>query len=59
MIDENEAPDGFKAIDSSKGCLGCFFRRDLKCQRSIADCLGSNRKDGQDVIFVLNNEITT
>lgn len=55
MIDENEAPEGFvaKSIGPLDGCLGCFFRRDLKCQRSFADCLGGNRKDGQDVIFVL------
>lgn len=49
MIDPNEAPEGFVAVDVKRSCEGCSFV-DTSCP-SIS-CLRSSRKDGESVIFI-------
>ena len=55
-IDENEAPEGFRAVAASTayGCRGCCFIWKRPCHFKAKDkrlCRGFDRKDGQDVIF--------
>ena len=50
MIDPNEAPEGYLAVEGS-GCFGCAFTYvDEGCLGAI--CGGGYRKDGCNVIFV-------
>jgi len=51
MIDENEAPEGYKAVESkhSLTCGGCCFIDD-DC--TAFECNASERKDKSYVIFV-------
>lgn len=51
MIDENDAPEGYKATDYEDNCCDCAFCR-VGCAHLGLWCLGSYRKDGQSVIFV-------
>ena len=57
-VDENEAPDGYKAVASERvgTCSGCCFSPDLGCPSNDDDtfgaCLASRRGDRQDVVFV-------
>lgn len=48
MIDPNEAPEGFVAVETT-GCKGCAFLCDPRCQG--APCLPEMRKDGEQVQF--------
>lgn len=50
MIDPNEAPEGYLAVEYF-GCDGCAFTlADKNCLS--ASCARDSRKDGCDVIFV-------
>ena len=55
-FDENDAPEGFKAVASDGWCDGCHFFRmdgDVGCAGgSDANCIGPFRKDGKSCIFV-------
>jgi len=53
-IDKTDAPKGYYAARAKyfTGCHGCAFRADAKrCGRESANCLGWERRDGQNVIF--------
>lgn len=49
MINENEAPAGYKAEPMARGCAFCAF---ASTDCPAVKCAASKRKDGQDVIFV-------
>ena len=50
MVDKNEAPEGYLAVEYC-GCDGCAFTYiDKNCLSAI--CGGGYRKDGCNVIFV-------
>jgi hypothetical protein len=48
-VDENEAPDGYKAVDGG-GCVTCAFDPLGACPAPA--CFSGNRGDGQEVVFV-------
>ena len=57
MLDPNEAPEGFRAVESRLvlKCTGCYFlEQGRKCPNAVAvsDCYASNRNDRTEVIFV-------
>lgn len=54
MVNENDAPHGYKAVEYTKGCRGCAFD-DGDCARTY--CYGSNRADETGVIFIRREEI--
>lgn len=62
MIDPNEAPDGFTAMEPTGygECSGCVFRIDGGgCSRTYGQavsCDAIGRMDGQDVIFIKREE---
>ena len=51
MINPNEAPEGYVAVQevSAGRCTGCVFS--TVCTEDDRNCMGRNRKDGHDVIF--------
>jgi len=58
MIDENEAPEGYKAVESKNGtCEGCDFwpNRERLCEKT--PCTAGLRKDKTDVIFVKKEDL--
>ena len=50
MIDKNEAPEGYLAVESEV-CFGCAFKY-MQADCLSAECGASLRKDGHYVIFV-------
>ena len=50
MIDPNEAPEGYLAVEGS-GCFGCAFKY-ISADCLSAECAAGRRKDGHYVIFV-------
>ena len=51
MVDPNEAPEGYLAVEGS-GCFWCAFN-DMPLDDCLsAECEASRRKDGHYVIFV-------
>jgi len=52
MIDPNEAPDGFVAVEGKLACRGCFFDQEGGCGSPRSKCLRSERDDKQSVIFI-------
>lgn len=51
MIDENDAPEGYKAAEVPEtDCSGCAFDFALVCDSPR--CFGHFRMDGHDVIFI-------
>ncbi len=61
MIDENEAPDGYRAVQEKQVCLGCAFYvytdRSHCLAGEFVECVAARRSDGADVIFVKMEEI--
>ncbi len=55
MIDENEAPEGYKAVhrERSIGCNGCVFLEAVGVEDLCVevDCMSKWRKDGASVVF--------
>lgn len=52
MIDENDAPEGYKAVaDETNGCRGCHFDETARCPLHF-ECEGVFRADGHSVIFI-------
>ena len=51
MIDPNEAPEGYLAVEGS-GCFWCAFKDTPPDDCLSAECRASRRKDGHCVIFV-------
>ena len=67
-VDPNEAPPGYKATPAYEACKGCAFKREVPlesvpfwsarrdCKLPICrggdTCLASERKDGEEVIFI-------
>lgn len=49
MLNPNEAPNGYVAVEEIDECLGCFFVGDKRC--ASLDCGGNSREDGCYVIF--------
>ena len=57
MIDKNDAPEGYEAIEASLGCDGCaFYVNNNKTCKPPAGCFIDQRKDGYSVIFVKKQE---
>lgn len=54
-VDENEAPEGYKAAVSSGGCTGCAFDPLGTCPGSsgstLPSCFAEQRGDQQEVVF--------
>lgn len=54
-VDENEAPEGYKAAVSSGGCTGCAFNPLGTCPGSsgstLPSCFAEQRGDQQEVVF--------
>jgi hypothetical protein len=53
-LNENEAPKGYKAEESTDGCKGCAFHdadADQGCTNPGAKCVKFQRKDECNVIF--------
>ena len=50
MIDPNEAPEGYLAVEY-RGCDGCAFKYG-SADCLFAECTAIRRKDRHDVIFV-------
>jgi len=51
MINPNEAPEGFVAVEETRGCNGCAFDHDNpRCL--TASCSSTNRTDKTNVIFI-------
>ena len=48
-VDEDEAPEGYKAVPADVGCTGCCFDPLGDCPQV---CLPGNRGDGQNVVFI-------
>lgn len=60
-IDRYDAPEGFVAVDSVRGCGGCYFNNGEgygKCNvpSNAPSCSFQHRKDEQDVIFIEKSE---
>ena len=54
-VDENEAPDGYKAVATRGGCMGCSFDPLGKCPNEDGGpfkCIPEFRGDQKDVVFV-------
>ena len=51
MIDPNEAPEGYLAVEE-RGCFGCAFNDKPLNDCLSVECEASRRKDGHSVIFV-------
>ncbi len=55
-LDKGEAPEGFYATPTVRGCQGCAFDSRVSpeepggCGR-YKECFGSHRRDGRSVIF--------
>jgi len=57
MIDKNDAPEGYEAIEASSGCNGCaFYVNNQKTCKPLPGCFIDQRNDGQSVIFVKKQE---
>ena len=56
MIDKNEAPEGFEAVED-KGCENCCFVSQPSINCFFINFQFETRKDGHDVIFVKKNDI--
>ena len=52
QIDENDAPEGYRAVGSPSDCMGCAFVGDAKGCINAVECGALYRSDGQMVIFV-------
>lgn len=54
-VDENEAPEGYKAVLPSGGCTGCAFDPLDTCPGStdsaLSSCVAERRGDRQEVVF--------
>lgn len=50
-VNEDEAPEGYKAVPTSGGCTGCAFDP-LSDACPAPACYSEHRGDGQEVIFV-------
>lgn len=51
MIDKNEAPEGYEAIDGYMCSLCCFGDDGIIACCLQSKCLPSERKDGENVVF--------
>lgn len=54
-VDETWAPEGYIAVDMQSGsCKGCAFDERYTCaaKNEEKDCVGFDRPDGHDVIFI-------
>lgn len=56
-MDKHDAPEGFVAVDSVRGCNGCHFDNGEGFGRcplpsNAPSCSGWHRKDEQEVIFI-------
>ena len=49
-FNENDAPAGYIAIQSNRGCAYCDLVTEKNCRR--VNCTSGEREDGQEVIFV-------
>lgn len=60
MVDNNEAPKGYKAVASSMFCEGCAFRYSQTCMEDDnIKCTSFFREDKSDVIFVVTSAPAT
>ena len=51
-INPNEAPKGYRAVESLDGCRGCaFFSSTIGCRNKGTSCFACYRSDGMPAIF--------
>lgn len=52
-VDEDEAPEGYKAVPADVGCTGCCFDPEIGCPgTTYGACDAAVRGDGKEVVFV-------